>query len=56
MFVPMKDIVDAAYAGKYGVPAVPSNDEVQILSLIHIFRAAARYFHRGVRPLRCTSS
>lgn len=34
MFVPMKDIVDAAYAGKYGVPAVPSNDEVQIRAAI----------------------
>ena len=34
MFVPMKQIVDAAYAGKYGVPAVPSSDEVQIRASI----------------------
>ncbi|MCL2093419.1 MAG: class II fructose-bisphosphate aldolase [Treponema sp.] len=28
MLVPMKEILDAAYAGKYGVPAVPSFNEV----------------------------
>jgi fructose-bisphosphate aldolase, class II len=34
MLVPMKNILDAAYAGKYGVPAVPSQNEVQIRASI----------------------
>ena len=34
MFVPMKEILDAAYAGKYGVPAVPSNNELLIRASI----------------------
>lgn len=34
MFVPMKEILDAAYAGKYGVPAVPSNNEILIRASI----------------------
>ena len=28
MLVTMKEILDAAYKGGYGVPAVPSNNEV----------------------------
>lgn len=34
MFVPMKVIVDEAYKGKYGVPAVPGFNEIQIRSAI----------------------
>lgn len=30
MFVPMRQILDAAYAGKYGVPALPAFNEIQI--------------------------
>lgn len=33
-FVPMKEILDAAYAGKYGVPAVPGFNEIQIRASI----------------------
>ena len=34
MFVAMKDILDAAYAGKYGVPAIPGNNEIQVRAAI----------------------
>ncbi len=34
MFVPMKKILDEAYAGKYGVPAVPGFNEIQIRASI----------------------
>jgi len=34
MFVPMKTILDAAYAGGYGVPALPGQNEVQIRATI----------------------
>ena len=34
MFVPMKAIVDAAYAGKYGVPAVPGFNEFLVRASI----------------------
>ena len=34
MFVPMKQILDAAYAGRYGVPAVPGFNEIQIRASI----------------------
>ena len=34
MFVPMKEIVDRAYAGGYAVPALPSQNEVQIRATI----------------------
>jgi len=34
MFVAMKSIVDEAYKGRYGVPAVPSFNEIQIRSAI----------------------
>jgi len=34
MFVPMKEIVDAAYAGKYGVPAVPGFNEFLVRASI----------------------
>ena len=34
MLVPMKDIVDRAHAGKYGVPAVPAFNEILIRAAI----------------------
>ncbi len=34
MFVPMKVILDEAYKGRYGVPAVPSANEIQIRASI----------------------
>ncbi|MCL1830351.1 MAG: class II fructose-bisphosphate aldolase [Oscillospiraceae bacterium] len=34
MLVPMKQIVDEAYAGGYGVPALPSMNEIQIRATI----------------------
>ena len=34
MFVTMKEIVDAAYAGKYGVPAVPGFNELLVRAAI----------------------
>ena len=34
MYVPMKQIVDAAYAGKYGVPAVPGFNEFLVRASI----------------------
>ena len=34
MFVAMKEIIDVAYAGKYGVPALPSNNELFVRSTI----------------------
>jgi fructose-bisphosphate aldolase class II len=34
MFVPMKEIVDRAYVGGYAVPALPSQNEVQIRATI----------------------
>ena len=34
MFVPMKEIVDRAYAGKYGVPAVPGFNEFLVRASI----------------------
>lgn len=34
MFVPMKEIIDRAYAGGYAVPALPSQNEVQIRATI----------------------
>lgn len=34
MLVPMKQIVDEAYAGGYGVPALPSANEIQIRATI----------------------
>ena len=34
MFVPMKEIVDEAYAGKYGVPAVPGFNEFLVRASI----------------------
>ena len=34
MFVPMKEIVDRAYAGGYAVPAAASQNEVQIRATI----------------------
>ncbi len=34
MFVPMKEILDVAHAGKYGVPAVPGYNEILIRAAI----------------------
>lgn len=34
MFVPMKSILDEAYAGGYGVPALPGFNEIQIRAII----------------------
>jgi len=40
MFVPMKRILDAAYEGKYGVPAVPGFQELQVRAAIGAAEAA----------------
>ncbi|MDR3086270.1 MAG: class II fructose-bisphosphate aldolase [Christensenellaceae bacterium] len=34
MFVPMKQVLDMAYAGRYGVPAVPAFNEIQVRASI----------------------
>lgn len=45
MFVPMKEIVDRAYVGGYAVPALPSQNEVQIRATIEAAAATNSPLH-----------